>query len=231
MGKFMLIGGGCVGKSNTLCETLEIDKEVVKMSKKENPNFLFIGLASSFSDSYYDTMKKIYKSLGCECSYLKRKNIVNNPNIAKEKILAADIIYIGGGDTIKLMNDVRMYGILELIKEASDNGCVIAGISAGAIFISECGLSDSLILRGEGNDFSFIDGAGLLPITIIPHYHNDNKRKDFLMNHIPKQKVIGIDNCAALRVDGETFDVIKSKDDSMVCYCYMDGSKYIEEEV
>ena len=38
-----------------------LDEEIIKMTNKENPNFLFIGLASSYSDSYYDTIKKIYK--------------------------------------------------------------------------------------------------------------------------------------------------------------------------
>ena len=39
----------------------QFDEEIVKMPGKVNPNFLFVGLASSFSDSYFDTMKKIYK--------------------------------------------------------------------------------------------------------------------------------------------------------------------------
>ena len=58
MTKLVLIGGGDVGRGNTSYETELIDKEIVKMTDKETPNFLFIGLASSFSDSYYDTMKK-----------------------------------------------------------------------------------------------------------------------------------------------------------------------------
>jgi hypothetical protein len=60
MKKLMLIGGGDTGRGNSTYETKEIDEEVVKMTEKENPIFLFIGLASSHSDSYYDTMKKIW---------------------------------------------------------------------------------------------------------------------------------------------------------------------------
>ena len=57
--KLMLIGGGETGRGDKVYSTKEIDEEVVKMCGKEKPNFLFIGLASSFSDSYYDTMKLI----------------------------------------------------------------------------------------------------------------------------------------------------------------------------
>ena len=116
MGKFMLIGGGDVGRGRTNYETGLIDLEVVKMTQKDNPNFLFVGLASNFSDSYYDTMKKIYQELGCTCSYLKKKNILNNPDIVKNKIKMADIIYFCGGDTIKLVNDLKEYGIDSLLK-------------------------------------------------------------------------------------------------------------------
>ena len=55
--KIMLIGGGNVGRGNAVYDMKEIDQEVVKMSGKEKPNFLFIGLANSFADSYYDYVK------------------------------------------------------------------------------------------------------------------------------------------------------------------------------
>ena len=132
MKKLVLIGGGDIGRGNTSYETKEIDEEIVKLTGIAKPNLLFIGLASTFSDSYYDTIKKIYKELGCECAYLKKKNIINNPDIVKEKINKADIIYIGGGDTVKLLNDIKEYKIDELLVEAYNRGCVLAGTSAGA---------------------------------------------------------------------------------------------------
>ena len=49
MKKCVLIGGGETGRGTTTYETKEIDEEVVKMTEKENPSFLFIGLASSHS--------------------------------------------------------------------------------------------------------------------------------------------------------------------------------------
>ena len=67
MSKIVLIGGGNIGRGNTPYETKEIDEEIVKMTTKEHPNLLFVGLASSFSDSYYDNVKLIYRDLGCIC--------------------------------------------------------------------------------------------------------------------------------------------------------------------
>lgn len=212
MRKLMLIGGGEIGKSNTEYETKEIDEEIVNMSEKEKPNFLFIGLASSFSDSYYDTIKKIYKNLGCNCAYLKKKNIVNNPEIVKNKIETADIIYIGGGDTVKLLTDITDFQIDKLLKKALDNGKVLAGISAGAILLSKQGFSDSFILRGESKNHRFLKGLGYIDINICPHYNENLQKTKDLENTLKEggMTVIGLENCTALKVVNNSYQIIKS---------------------
>ena len=43
--------------------------------------------------------------------YLKKSNLVNNPDIVKQKINDADIIYICGGDTVKLLDHVKEYNL------------------------------------------------------------------------------------------------------------------------
>ena len=218
--KLMLIGGGEIGRGSTNYETKEIDEEIVKMSDKEKPNLLFIGLASSFSDSYYDYIKNIYKELGCNTVYLKKKNVINNPDIVKNKIKDADIIYIGGGDTIKLYNTVKEYKIDELLKEAIENNTVVAGISAGAILLSKEGFSDSLILRGESDKYTFIDGLGFYNISICPHYNDINKKKE-LTDTIKNtdKNVYGIENCSALKIIDDKIEVIKSNKDSNIYKC------------
>ena len=79
--KLFLIGNGSIGRKGKSNELELFDKIIVEKAKKEKPNFLFIGLASAFSDSYYDIMKNNYKKLGCNTFYLKKSNLVNNPNI------------------------------------------------------------------------------------------------------------------------------------------------------
>ena len=230
--KLMLIGGGEVGRGNTTYETSEIDNEIVKMSEKENPNFLFIGLASSFSDSYYDTMKKIYKDLGCTPVYLKKKNIINNPDIVKNKINEADIIYICGGDTVKLVADVKEYGIDSLLKDAMDRGCVIAGMSAGAILLSNDGFSDAKILRGEADKHEFIDGLGFYNISFCPHYNSNPIKKEELIEELKNnsKEVYCLENCTALKVIDDDISIIKS-DSSKHAYICSYKDKLIEKEL
>lgn len=232
MKKCVLIGGGEVGRGRTTYETKEIDDEIVKMTDKENPTFLFIGLASSFSDSYYDTMKKIYKNLGCTPVYLKKKNMIHNPDLVKEKIENADIIYIAGGDTVKLLEDVYEYHLDSLLREAYERGCVMAGLSAGAILLSREGFSDAKILRGESEKHHFIDGLGFVPISICPHYRASDVKLEELKDELKgsKKKVYGIGNGVALKVMDDDISVIQSIPENGAYLCsYV--KKYIEEEI
>ena len=217
MKKCVLIGGGEVGRGRTSYETKEIDEEIVKMTGKDNRNFLFIGLASSFSDSFFDTMKKIYKDLGCTPVYLKKKNIINNPDIVKDKINNADIIYICGGDTVKLITDIKEYKIDSLLKDAYNKGTVLVGMSAGAILLSNKGFSDSLILREESDNHTFIDGLGFVDIDICPHYHSNPVKDKELLDEITNTcKIYGLEDCTALKIMDNKMTVIKSNNKNNV---------------
>ena len=216
MAKYVLIGGGEIGRGNTPYETKEIDEEIVKLSNKEHPNFLFIGLASSHADSYYDQIKKIYKDLGCETVYLKKSNVINNPNIVENKINNAEIIYIGGGDTIKLLNYFKEYSIDKLLNKVKEKDIVIAGISAGAIILSKEGYSDSYILRGEKDKHEFIKGLNFIDIVISPHYDKASDKTKELLKDIGNRKVYCISNGAALIIKDNKIDIIKSKKDAIV---------------
>lgn len=231
MAKFVLIGGGDVGRGNSNYETKEIDEEVVSMTEKENPNFLFIGLASHFSDSYYDTIKKIYQNLGCHCNYLKKKNILHNPDIVKKKIEDADIIYFCGGDTVKLIHDVKEYDIVPLLEEAMKRTTVFVGMSAGAILLCEGGFSDSLLLRGESDKHEFLTGLSFVNLNICPHYHSNSKKteelSDFLKNN-RELEVYCMENCTALKVIDEKIEVIKS-DKNRNVYLSHYKDQYIEK--
>ena len=214
MKKLMLIGGGDTRKETY--STKAIDEEIVKMTSKEKPNFLFIGLANSYADSYYDCMKNIYKGLGCTTVYLKKNNIIHNPNIVKKKIKEADIIYIGGGDTIKLLDNIKEYKIDVLLKEAYEEGTVLAGMSAGAILLSKDGFSDSKIIRNESDKHVFVDGLNFINISFCPHY-NELKKKE-LTEELNKnnKEIYCLENCTALKIIDNNIDIVKSNKDSKV---------------
>jgi len=230
MTKYILIGGGDIGRANTEYQTKEIDEEIVKTTSKTNPTFLFIGLASSHSDSYYNTIKKIYQNLGCKTSYLKKSNLINNPNIVKKKIKESDIIYIGGGDTIKLLDYIKKYKLDNLLEEIKDQDKVIVGISAGAIVLSKEGYSDSYILRNESNNYHFIKGLNYINLSICPHYETTGQKREQLINELKNnnKKVISLPDKTALKITNN-LEIITSTKNKNIYLCYYENNTYKEE--
>jgi dipeptidase E len=62
----------------------------------------------------------------------------------QRKILSADIIYVGGGNTLQMMCIWRRLRVDTLLISAYENGTVLSGISAGAICWFDSGHSDSM---------------------------------------------------------------------------------------
>ena len=208
----MLIGGGEIGRIGTSYETETIDKEIVKMSEKVHPVLLFIGLANNHSDSYYDVIKNIYQKLGCETQYLKKSNCLYNPEIVKEKFRRADIIYVGGGDTLKLLERIEEYQLKPLFKAAMERNCVMAGISAGAILFAREGFSDAFILRGEKDTYDMVPGFDYVPVSICPHYHKYPAKTEALDDYLKTHPgtVFGLEDGAALKVIDKEITSISS---------------------
>ena len=215
----LLIGGG---------DYSFLSHEVVQSAKKEHPVFLFIGLASNYSDAYYDKMKKIYQNLGCKCVYLKKKNILNNPQIVLDKINQADIIYIGGGDSIKLIEEIKKYHLNDLLYDAYLRGVLLVGVSAGAILLSKEGFSDSYILRGEKDSYDFVKGLSFVNVTICPHYEKDSSRSLQLKEKLKENNFIVycLEKNTAVWFHDEKMKVIK--EDNSVYKCFYNNT-FIEE--
>lgn len=229
--KLMLIGGGDIGRSNTKYETKEIDEKIVKLSNKENPNFLFIGLASNFSDSYYKVIKDIYKNLGCKTGKISNKTLTHI-EVVEEKIKNADIIYIGGGDTVKLVNILKENKIDKMLKEKLDTESVLVGISAGAISYLKSGLSDTEIINNISNNYVKVDGLGFIDYMFVPHFSSDSKKMEDLEKVLKNDKdsiALCTDNCAAIEIINGHINVVKSDIKAKAYKAVYKDKLYLEE--
>lgn len=214
MKQCILIGGGNTTDPNNPYETEHIDKRIVELVNKEQPIFLYIGLANSYADSRYDHIKKIFQNLKCQTQYLKKNNVIHNPKIVEEKINNADIIYIDGGDTLKLLDYVKKYSIDILLKKAYEKGTILVGKSAGAILLSKAGLSDSYILRGEKDTYEFVEGLNIEPIIICPHYTKE--KQEIIKDKLTKKEIVyGIPNQTALIIKDHKIDKIEIENEQV----------------
>lgn len=82
----------------------------------------------------------------------------------------SNLIYLLGGNTFKLMNDINNSGFKEqLIELIKKNGCI--GVSAGSIILGQS-IATASIGEGDENSVGLKDLAGLklVDYDISPHY-------------------------------------------------------------
>jgi len=213
MGKIVAIGGGEIGRPGYPVETTEIDKEVIRLSGKSEPRLLFIPTASSDSESYCDTAKRHFGArLGCKVDVLY---LVANRPTRKEiegKILSADIVYVGGGNTLKMMIAWRKYGVDDIMARAYKNGIVLSGLSAGAICWFRYGSSDSRKFADPSAGLIKIRGLNFVNALYCPHYNTEEDRKPHLKELMKKTSgvAVAVDNCCAIEVLHDKYRIITS---------------------
>jgi dipeptidase E len=232
--KIVAIGGGEIGRAGYSVETLEIDKEIIKLAEKKHPNFLFLPTASGDSEGYYLDVKKHFgDELGCnvEPLYLYRKR--PSAEAIKNKILGADIIYVGGGNTLRMMKLWRRLGIDTLLREAHERGVVMCGVSAGAICWFRFGNSDSRRSKNPESSLIKVKGLGLFNLLYCPHYNKETDRKADLKQMMRKTAgiALAVDNCCAIEIIDNNYRIIDSKIGANAYKVYWREGKYFEEKI
>jgi len=214
--KIVAIGGGEITKG----ETLTIDKEIISLSKKQHPKVLFIPTASSDDESYCKDFSQYYgNKLGCKVSLLQLCSGSLSKNEIQNKILGTDIIYVGGGNTLKMMKLWRRLGVDKLLRKAWEDGIVLCGISAGAICWFESGHSDSMSFYNPKKwNYINVHGLGFLKGIMCPHYNggtNGVPRERKFREMIKKTGSTGIaiDEGCAVEFTDKSYKIISNKPD------------------
>ncbi len=235
MGKIIAIGGGEIGRPGYQIETLDIDREIINLTNKKNPKLLFIPTASSDSTGYAEVVENYFgKKLNCEVSTLYLLNSNLSKKQIEEKILSTDIIYVGGGNTLKLMTTWRKYGVDEILKKAHSKGIVLSGISAGSICWFNYGNSDSRKFTSNSSKLIKVKGLALISALHCPHYDVEKYRQIDLkemMKKTPKIVSIALENCTALEIIDNKYRIINSKLEAKAYKIYWKNNQYFKEEI
>ena len=233
MKKIVAMGGGEIGRPGFPVETTQIDKEIMNLTGKKNPRLLFIPTASADSKSYFETVKKHFGKLGCKTDVLYLINKDLNKKEIEKKIFGSDIIYVGGGNTLKMMKVWKKTGVDKMLKQAYGKGIVLSGLSAGSICWFKYGSSDSRKSINPKADLIKVSGLGLINALHCPHYDFEKDRKPDLKKMTKKTPcvAIAIDNCCAIEVIDDKFRIISSKLSANAYKVYWKANKYYEEVI
>ena len=123
--------------------------------------------------------------------------------------------------------------MIPLIEKAIERGCVLVGVSAGAIMMCKEGYSDSYKLRGESDSFDFLEGLGFLNISFCPHYEDDSYRKHDLIEDLEKENrmVYALPNNTAMKIIDNSYEIIKSDPSKKVSIVTLKDKKLEEKTI
>jgi dipeptidase E len=232
--KIIAIGGGEIGRPGYPVETTEIDKEIIKETGKKKPKLLFLPTASSDAEMYVNVVNEHFKKrLGCTVDVLFLLNKKVTRQEMEDKVLHTDIIYVGGGNTLKMMNIWRRTGLDKLLQIAGDEGIVLSGVSAGAICWFKFGSSDSRRFTNPHADLIKVSGLGMIPTLFCPHYDVEADRKEDLKELMKKTPgvAVAVDNCCAIEIVDDRYRIIDSKSSANAYKVYWQSGKFVEEKI
>lgn len=210
MRRIIAIGGGELKERTTLA----IDEYVAKLAKErageKRANALFIPTASHDFMPYYNTFHKVYTGV-FDIKTDVALTVFKTPDLERlaEKFAKADMIYVGGGDTVFMMEEWKKSGMIKLIQDAYERGVVIAGLSAGAICWFSDIYTDSLKTE-TGVKYAMFQGLGWIKGIISPHYGSRMLDFDKIVCY-NYDCAYGIEDDAALLIeDGEIVGSLSS---------------------
>jgi dipeptidase E len=129
----------------------------------------------------------------------------------REVVLGQDAVYVTGGNTANLLALWRLHGLDTVLREAWNEGVVMAGMSAGAICWFEACTTDSF-----GPELRPLHGGlGILDGSLSPHYGGEAQRRPLYRQLIADGTVppgYGVDDGAALVFhDRELIEVVAAR--------------------
>lgn len=204
MTRCFAIGGGELDAG----ETRPVDRRVVEAAGPD-PTALFVPTASGDAEGYVETFRSVYGDLGCAVEVLELVDGADSPERIGRAVEAADLVYVGGGDTAAMLSTWRDYLVDDLLRAAAED-TVLAGLSAGALAWFEAGYEETA--SGDDPVARRVDGLGVLPGTAVAHFDDETWREAVTDALDEGETVVGIDDCAAVEVRGDEFRVVTARD-------------------
>jgi len=206
--KLFLSGGGSGNESE------QIDAEFIKALDKTKP-VLYIPIAIDTEKHPYseclEWLKNNFQPFGFDNFVMWTEEDLKDKKMADFEQFGG--IYIGGGNTFKLLKELKEFGTFETIKKLALSGLPIYGGSAGAIIMAKTIIPAS---SGDENIVGLTDFSAMNLIKdaeIWCHYNEtyDETIKDFIQKY-NFSKVICIPETAGILVSNTNIVAIGPSD-------------------
>ena len=200
--KIIAIGGG----GFTHQSDKSLDQFILDQSKESNNKIGFLATASMDDKEKINLFYKRFEKTDSELSHF---NLLSSVNGFTEWIFNKDIIYIGGGNTVLMLDIWKKNNLENIFKNVYEKGIILSGVSAGAVCWFDWILSDS-----AGSGFNPLRGINLISGSCTPHSSNLERinqfEQDIKNNKLPNGIAID-DGVAVVFIDGKPTEVYSSR--------------------
>lgn len=206
--KLLLCGGGSGEK--TILANAKFN-EIIDHSKK----LLYIPLAMD-KERYHSCIEWLKNEMK-DVSLKDIEMITDANQICEKDLMDYCAVFIGGGNTFKLLKELKESGSLDSLTEYIKNDGIVYGCSAGAIIF---GKNIESCLYMDPNDVKLKDTRGfdvLDGLSFTAHYTNKNEEKtaiatNYLLEYSKdKEAVYALPEEDTIYIDGEKKEIIGTK--------------------
>ncbi len=163
------------------------------------PRVGYIGTASGDDPAKFQRFLAGFQALAVDVTQLAADTTHDQVRIWAEDL---DVIYVGGGNPVRLVEHWTATGIGAVLIKAAQSGTILAGVSAGAMCWFE-----RFLWRSEKDGFQVSKGLGLVKGAMTPHSLTEPDRRTRMQKLIASGAMpegFAVDDGAALVIRGDT---------------------------
>lgn len=158
-----------------------LDDFCVTQAGKARPRMGYIGTASNDDPQKIDRFHARFDKVAASHVHLP---LTLGAQALADHLSGLDMIYVGGGDTEKMINLWRTNGWDRVLRDAAGRGLAVSGVSAGAV----CWFDTFLFHAGSG-PMRALQGLGLIKGGACPHYSTETPRRAALHAAVAAQSM------------------------------------------
>ena len=198
--------------TSSLYESIKLVKKFLDKNT-ESKKILFIPTATNVDEykKYIHLTQKAFEDFGYEVENFDVS--IFSEEIAKEKLSEAKIVFISGGNTFYLLQELKRKNLITYLKERIENGLLYIGESAGSVIaapdIEYASVIDDKTVATELDDYT---GLNLVDFYIVPHFEEEpfvESSRNTVELYKDKLDLKLINNKEAILVENNNFTIIK----------------------
>jgi dipeptidase E len=136
-----------------------LDELVLRLTGRPRPRLCLLPTAGGDSEHQIRRFYETYGDHLCEPSHISLFRLGRHPVPLREHLLGQDAIYVGGGSMVNLLAIWRAQGLDTILREAWQEGVVLAGLSAGSMCWFEWGVTTSSGSPAPSQGLGFLSGS------------------------------------------------------------------------